>query len=105
MKMYQISFYVPLEFSDKVKQSMFDAGAGKIGNYESCSFETQGRGQFCPTIGANPFLGKIGGLELVDEVKVEMVCDKAVIKEVILALKKNHPYETPAYHVLEILDF
>lgn len=103
--MYQISFYVPITYSQRVKLAMFGAGAGKIGNYEQCSFEVSGIGQFCPSEGANPFVGKIGGLELVNEVKVEMVCDRSVIREVVLALKSAHPYETPAYHVLECLNF
>ena len=103
--MYEINFYVPADHAQSVKSAMFRAGAGKIGKYEQCSFEVSGTGQFSPTEGATPFLGKIGSLERVNEVKIEMVCEKAVIREVVLALKNAHPYETPAYHVLECLDF
>jgi hypothetical protein len=103
--MYQIIFYAPGEYVDRVKSSMFSAGAGKIGNYEQCCFQSSGVGQFYPTALAHPFLGKVGDLEVINEVKVEMVCEKAVIRKVILALKEAHPYETPAYHVLECLIF
>jgi hypothetical protein len=103
--MYLISFYVPALQAGQVKAAMFRTGAGKIGNYEQCSFEFLGTGQFMPLKGATPFLGNTDELEKVNEVKVEMVCDKALIKEVIKALRDAHPYETPAYHVLECLDF
>lgn len=103
--MYQIVFYAPSQEVERVKSSMFQAGAGKIGNYEFCSFESSGIGQFRPLAGANPFLGTLGELEKVSEVKVEMVCEKSIIKEVILALKSSHPYEMPAYHVIELLNY
>lgn len=103
--MYQICVYVPLEDAHSVKSAMFRAGAGRIGNYEQCSFEVSGIGQFSPLAGSTPFIGKMGSLERVNEVKVEMVCEKSVIKEVIYGLKNAHPYETPAYHVFECLNF
>lgn len=103
--MYQIVFYAPDQEVERVKSSMFHAGAGKIGNYEHCSFESSGVGQFRPLVGANPFIGILGELEQVSEVKVEMVCEKSIIKEVILALKSSHPYEIPAYHVMELLNY
>jgi hypothetical protein len=103
--MFQINFYVPKSHAESVKLAMFGAGAGKIGNYECCSFEVAGVGQFKPMTGADPFVGNIGCLELVDEVKIEMVCAKALIREAVRALKGAHPYEAPAYHVLDCLDF
>ena len=102
--MYQISFYVPVTHVDTVKESIFSAGAGKIGHYQRCSFEYEGLGQFEPLNGSDPFIGEQGKLEKVREVKVEMVCVKSVIKEVLAALKSTHPYETPAYYVTEIVD-
>ena len=98
-----ISFYVPLEEAEKVKEAMFQAGGGKIGNYDKCSFDISGLGQFRPLAGSHPTLGKQGSVERVAEVKVEMVCEKHLIKEVISALKASHPYETPAYYVIETL--
>lgn len=99
--MYHIAFYVPETHVEIVKESMFKAGAGTIGNYEKCSFEYSGLGQFKPLPGARPFIGSEGDLEKVNEIKVEMVCKKEFLAKAIAAMKSSHPYETPAYYVLE----
>ena len=99
--MYHIAFYVPEDHAEKVKESMFAAGAGRLGNYEKCSFEYKGFGQFKPLPGARPFIGSEGELETVSEIKIEMVCLKENLQEAIAALKRTHPYETPAYYVIE----
>lgn len=101
--MMHISFYVPVEEAEKVKEAMFQAGGGKIGNYDRCSFDLSGLGQFRPLAGSNPTLGKHGSVERVSELKVEMVCEANFIKDVIEAMKAAHPYETPAYYVIETL--
>ena len=101
--MFHIAFYVPTEYAEKVKKAMFSAGAGKMGNYEDCSFEFSGIGQFRPLAGSQPFIGSQGALEKVEELKVEMVCEEKYLKAAIGALKSSHPYETPAYYVIEIL--
>jgi structural hemagglutinin/hemolysin toxin protein RtxA len=101
--MFHIAFYVPLDHAEKVKESMFKAGAGTIGNYEKCSFEYNGIGQFKPLPGSTPFLGSEGKLEKVSELKVEMVCKKDCLPAAIAALKSSHPYETPAYYVIEMV--
>ncbi len=99
---YQISFYVPKTHCDKVKQAMFDAGAGKLGAYDCCAWQTAGHGQFRPLQGSSPFLGKTGKLEIVDEFKVEMRCDQKNLQAAIEALKNSHPYEVPAYSVIKL---
>lgn len=76
---------------------MFAAGAGRIGNYDSCAWQTEGLGQFRPLEGSQPFLGHVGEVEKVKEWKVEMVCEDAMLDAVVAALKAAHPYETPAY--------
>lgn len=101
--MYHIAFYVPEEHADEVKESMFRAGAGSLGHYENCAFETKGTGQFRPAEGSVPFIGKRGELEKVPELKVEMICKKECLEAAIAALKASHPYETPAYYVIEML--
>ena len=103
-KIYQISFYVPKEHLDSVKRAMFEAGAGRIGEYDYCAWQVLGEGQFRPLDGANPYIGKKGEIERVLEYKVEMVCEEEFLKEVIDAMKKAHPYETPAYSVIELVD-
>jgi hypothetical protein len=98
--MYQISFYVPEKNAEKVKTAMFDAGAGHIGNYDHCSWQTLGQGQFRPLEGSHPAIGSQGEIETVAELKVEMVCVDAKLHAVIAALKLAHPYEEVAYQVV-----
>lgn len=102
--MYHIAVYIPETHVDEVKEKMFAAGAGRIGNYEFCSFEYKGTGQFRPMPESSPFLGKQGEIEKVEEVKVEMVCKNDLLKEVVKAMKEAHPYETPAYYVIETVN-
>jgi hypothetical protein len=99
---YQITFYVPVEHCEKVKQTMFEAGAGHLENYQECSWQTLGQGQFRPSEGSMPYIGKIDKLEKLDEYKVEMLCIKENIKPVIQALISSHPYEVPAYSVIAL---
>ena len=101
--MFHIAVYVPEAHAEKVKEAMFDAGAGKIGNYAKCSFESKGLGQFLPLGGSRPFIGEIDKIEKVSELKIEMVCDKNALSFAIKAMKKTHPYETPAYYVIELV--
>ena len=102
--MYKFEFFVPVDYAEEVKSAVFAAGGGRIGNYDCCSWETEGTGQFRPCEGSNPFIGNAGKVEKVPELKVEMVCNDAVIEDVIAALKEAHPYETPAYQCWK-LDF
>ncbi|MGB5445636.1 MAG: NGG1p interacting factor NIF3 [Psychromonas sp.] len=100
--MYQLIFYVPDSHLDKVKNALFKAGAGRIGHYDCCAWQTLGDGQFRPLAESNAFIGAKNEVAKVAEYKVEMVCSKACIKAVLQALISAHPYETPAYSVLEI---
>lgn len=101
--MYVIIFYVPQKNVDEVKQSIFNAGAGSIGDYDSCAWQCLGTGQFRPLLGSQPHIGKLGELELVDEFRVEMVCSSENIRAAVNALITAHPYEEPAYHVMKTL--
>ncbi|MDN6276004.1 Nif3-like dinuclear metal center hexameric protein [Psychrobacter sp.] len=103
--MYKLTVFIPDDALEQVKSAMFAAGAGSIGNYESCCWQVQGTGQFKPMEGSNPHIGAQDRLEAVDEWRVEMVVAKAAIADVVVALKQSHPYETPAYDVIEVLDF
>lgn len=103
--MYKLIVYVPEDYLEPVKTAMFKAGAGRIGNYEHCCWQLKGQGQFKPIAGSQPFIGEQDALETVEEYKVELVCESSIIKEVVAALKSAHPYEEPAYQVLEVLDF
>ena len=107
--MYKLAFYVPGPYLEVVKQAVFEAGAGRIGNYDSCSWQTLGEGQFRPLAGSQPFIGQpvvegVGELEKVAEYRVEMVCEDQLIVAAIKALISSHPYEEPAYDVWKLAD-
>ncbi len=99
---YHITVYIPETHIETVKKALFDAGAGRIGEYDSCCWQVKGEGQFKPSQQANPTIGEQNQLAQVTEFKVELVCDRKVIKPVLLALLAEHPYEEPAYHVTEV---
>lgn len=103
--MYKISFYVPVPDAEKVKNAMFKAGAGKIGNYSCCAWQVLGEGQFLPMEGSNPVLGEKYKLEKLQEYKVEIVCAEDYINDVMVAMREAHPYEEPAYQVIRVEDF
>lgn len=103
--MYKLTVFIPDAALEHVKLALFAAGAGTIGNYEACCWQVQGTGQFKPLMGSNPHIGAHDRLEEVAEWRVEMVVDARVINEAVTALKEAHPYETPAYDVIKVLDF
>ncbi len=100
--MYKLCVYVPVSHLEQVKQALFDAGAGRIGDYDSCCWQVAGQGQFRPLAGADPFIGSSGDVETVTEYKVELVCGDALIVAAVAALKQSHPYEEPAYQVWKL---
>jgi hypothetical protein len=100
--MYQLSFYVPETHLETVKTAVFTAGAGKIGTYEKCCWQTPGAGQYQPSTGSDPYQGTADKLETVNEYKVELVVAEDKIKPVCDALLRAHPYETPAYHYIKV---
>ena len=101
--MYQLVFYVPESHLSEVKEALFRTGAGRYRNYDCCSFQVKGEGQFRPTEGSAPFLGSVGQIEAVAEYRVEMVCDGRVVADTVAELIRVHPYEEPAYAVYPIL--
>jgi hypothetical protein len=103
--MYKLAFFVPPGHVEQVKSALFAAGAGRIGAYDSCSWQVLGQGQFRPLDGSQPFIGQTGQIEQVEEWKVELVVADQLIREAVAALKSSHPYETPAYEVWKLEDF
>ena len=100
--MYKIAFFVPASHLEEVKSAIFASGAGRIGDYDCCSWQILGEGQFRPLAGSQPFIGEQGEIETVQEYKVELVCRDDLIGAAIAALKKAHPYEAPAYDVYRL---
>lgn len=100
--MFKLIFFVPKANVEQVKNAIFKTGAGRIGNYAQCSWQTEGVGQFKPLIGANPSIGNQGQLEVVSEFRVEILCLDANIQAAIDAMKHSHPYEEPAFEVISL---
>lgn len=100
--MFKLIFFCPPDHAEHVKEAIFATGAGQLGHYQQCSFETLGTGQFTPRNGATPYQGKLNKLEKVIEVKVEILCHPEFIAAAITALKASHPYEVPAYEVIKL---
>lgn len=96
--------YVPVDAADAVRSAMFAAGAGAIGDYRECSWSTMGSGQFRPVDGARPVIGTVGDIEVVDERRVEMVAPRGARGAVLAAVRSAHPYEEPAFDVVESVD-
>ena len=101
---YKLVLYVPQNFLETVKQSLFLAGAGRQGNYEECCWQVLGTGQFKPCEGSQPFIGAKNQLEKVPEWRVEMLVDASRAKQVQQALIEAHPYEEPAYEFLACVE-
>ncbi len=96
--MISLVFYVPQSHLEAVKDAVFAAGAGQIGDYSRCCWQVAGTGQFAPGAQSDPFIGAHGEVEQVLEYRVEMVCAEDRVDAVIAALRAAHPYEEPAFH-------
>ena len=91
---------VPANAANEVRAAMAAAGAGKQGDYDSCSFSSKGIGRFHPLAGANPAIGEAGKPEEVEEELVQTICHKNLVEKVVTAIKSAHPYEEPAIDVV-----
>lgn len=96
--------YVPAAEADRIRQVLADAGAGSLGDYDHCSFSAGGEGRFRPLEGADPTIGRVGLVEVVEEVRIEVVLPRALRSRVVAAMLAAHPYEEPAYHVVATAD-
>jgi hypothetical protein len=104
---FHLVVYAPLADAPKVRKALAGTRAGKLGNYDSCSFSSRGLGRFRPLKGAHPAIGSVGTLEEVEEERIEVMVDVPSEKElhaVIAAVREAHPYEEPAMHVLPMID-
>jgi dinuclear metal center YbgI/SA1388 family protein len=94
--------FVPSTHEDAVIDALAGAGAGSIGAYDRAAFSGPGIGTFRPTEGAQPFIGRAGQVERVDERRVEMIAPRHLRTAVVAALRAAHPYEEPAFDVVEL---
>lgn len=102
-KMVKIVTFAPIKDADKIKQALGEAGAGKMGEYSYCSYSVVGKGRFTPSADANPHIGEKEVPEVVEEERIEVLCETAKAKSVIAAMKSAHPYEEVAYDVYPLL--
>lgn len=94
--------FVPHENAEEVRAAIAAAGAGSIGAYDSCTFTAEGEGRFRPLDGATPTIGRVGEVEVVAESRIESVFRRSRRREVVAALRAVHPYEEPAFDVIEL---
>jgi hypothetical protein len=95
--------FVPSEALDAMRDALFAAGAGRIGDYERCSWYTEGTGTFLGREGADPAIGEAGREERVPELRLETVFPEERQDEVIAALRRAHPYEEPAFDIYPLV--
>ena len=98
----KLAVYVPTSAADAVREALFAAGCGNIGNYDSCSYNVDGFGTFKAGEGCNPFCGEVGKLHREQEVRIETVLPAYLKSKVIAALLKAHPYEEPAFDIYQL---
>lgn len=100
----KIAVFCPKDYAETVQRALFNAGAGNIGNYNSCSFNSAGFGTFKAQEGANPFIGDIGKLHKEEELKIEVIVPSYLIQQVVAAMISAHPYEEVAYDIYPLLN-
>lgn len=98
----KLTTYVPVADAEALRAALAEAGAGRIGDYDSASFSSRGEGRFRPLDGANPAIGSVGSLEVVEEERIEVMLPRSRRAAVVAALLAAHPYEEPAYDVVEL---
>ncbi|MBS4199692.1 Nif3-like dinuclear metal center hexameric protein [Bacillus sp. FJAT-49732] len=98
----KLAVYVPKENEADLLTALGDAGAGAIGAYSHCTFSSEGTGRFLPGENTNPYIGEMGKMETVHEVKIETVFPSNKEKKIVSAMLKAHPYEEPAYDIYEL---
>lgn len=99
---YKLAVFVPAGHLDQVRSTIAEAGAGWIGNYSHCTFASPGTGTFKPLSGTNPFIGNIGEIEQVQELRLETVVPANRVDGVLRAMIKAHPYEEVAYDLYRL---
>jgi dinuclear metal center YbgI/SA1388 family protein len=97
----KIAVFVPESHAEKVRLAMAETGAGRLGAYGGCAFESRGVGYFRPLEGSKPFIGETGSEERVNEVRVEVICAPDNVKKTVAAMLAIHPYEVPAYDIFD----
>jgi hypothetical protein len=103
-RLRKLVWFVPEDALDATRSAVFAAGAGRIGDYERCSWYAAGTGTFLPGAGTDPAIGEVGREEHVPELRVETVVPVELAAEVVRALVAAHPYEEVAYELYPLVD-
>ena len=101
-KLQKLEFFVPDSSADLVREAVFAEGGGRIGNYDSCSFNSKGLGTFTPRLGAQPAVGEIDKLQSEPETHVQVLIPDYLAGAIVTAMKNAHPYEEVAYFLSNI---
>jgi len=101
---HKLVWFVPEVALDATRDAVFAAGAGRIGDYERCSWYTVGTGTFLAREGADPAIGEVGTEERVPELRVETIVPLGRAAAVVRALREAHPYEEVAFELYAIVD-
>jgi hypothetical protein len=99
----KIVTFTPVENADAIRQALGDAGAGILGAYSFCSYSSMGKGRFTPSPSANPYIGTANKAEIVEEERIEIICDRMHAKAAIAAMKQAHPYDEVAYDIYPLV--
>lgn len=103
-KLYKVVVYVPHSHANEVRDAMSNAGAGHIGNYSHCTFQTEGQGTFKPLEGTNPYIGQVDQVEYVEELKIESIVQESMLESVVKLMVQAHPYEEVAYDIFPLMN-
>ena len=101
---HKLVWFVPREALEATREAVFKAGAGRIGDYERCSWYTAGTGTFLAGEGADPSIGRVGREERVSELRVETVLPAERTNDVVAALREAHPYEEVAFELYPLVE-
>jgi hypothetical protein len=101
---HKLVWFVPREALEATRDAVFKAGAGRIGDYERCSWYTAGTGTFLAGKGADPSIGRVGREERVSELRVETVVPVERVNDVVAALREAHPYEEVAFELYPLVE-
>ena len=102
MAYYHFYYYVPASHLQTTKEAIFAVGAGQVGRYTACAWETKGEEQYRPEEGSNPYCGTQGVVERMIDYKVETICEEKNLAAIVNALKSSHPCECPLYGVVKL---
>lgn len=103
-RLIKLAVFTPISHVNEVVDALSEAGAGHIGNYSHCTFQSEGTGTFKPLEGANPFIGTQNKIEHVDEIKIETIVSESILNRVVDAMIQAHPYEEVAYDLYPLIN-